>query len=133
MEYVMSKLIFENSELYFQNFPLGTLSGEIEFRGTFESSITEKFSRKHYAQIQSTDISLRFSLKEKSTQLLELLKNPIPPDLKSLISNFGTITIKTPDKREIKISEAFWTHYPVPEFQLRHNSEKHIHSLYFLW
>ena len=131
----MSKIIFENSELYFQDFLIGTLSEEIEFRGIFEAAITENISKKHYAQVQSNDLILRFALKEKSPQFLEILQNSEPqnPEITKLLSNFGTLTVRNPDGQIMKICEAFWIRFPVPEFQLRRNQEKTIHSLYFLW
>ena len=131
----MNRMIFDNAELFFQDFPIGTLSDEIEFHGNFTHAIVENFSDKYYAQVHSPDLVLKFALKEKSPQFLELLQktSPVKPTLKQLKSEFGTIKIKTADGRIMKISEAFWIRFPIAEFQIRRNPENTIHSLYFLW
>ena len=131
----MNRMIFNNAELFFQDFLIGTLSDEIEFHGNFTHAIVENFSNKYYAQVHSPDLVLKFSLKEKSPQFLELLQKntPVEPTLKQLKSEFGTIKIKTADGRIMKICEAFWIRFPIAEFQIRRNPENTIHSLYFLW
>lgn len=131
----MNKIVFEDSEIFFRNFLLGKLSADVEFHGFSGKAIIDRFPAKRYAQVNSSDIIIRFSLKEKSPQFLQLLENPEPvnPSLKHLLSDFGTIKIVSPGGCALKIKDAFWTRYPIPEFQIRHNSENMIHSLYFLW
>lgn len=131
----MNRINFEDAEIFFQGFLLGRLAPEIEFRGCFEKAVLDGFTSKNYAQINSNDIILRFSLKERSPQFQQLLQEPSPvnPSVKHLRSDFGTIKIESSDGITIRIREAFWTRYPLTEFTLKHNSENTIHSLYFLW
>ena len=131
----MNKIFFEDAQLYFQDFYIGTLSSDIEFHGSFGKAVIDNFTSKYYAQVHSNDMILRFALKEKSPQFQKLLKTsaPVKTDIKNLLSDFGTIKIITPQNCTVKIHEAFWTRYPIPEFQLKHNPENTILSLYFLW
>ena len=131
----MNKIIFEDAELFFEDFPLGVLSTDVEFHGCFNKAVGDSFPSRHYAQVNSDDIILRFSLKEKSPGFKELLKTPEPvfPEIKNLLSASGTIKIITSQNYSLKIPDAFWIRYPVLEFHLKHNSENIIHSLYFLW
>lgn len=130
----MKKIHFENASLFFDDFPVGILSGEIDIYGTAEWAFIEKIKRKNYAQIQAQDIILRLPLKERSEQFSALLATePAKPNLKHLITKFGTLSIKTCDGSLINISEVFWTRFPATEFQLRHDPENTIHSVCFLW
>lgn len=131
----MNRMIFDNAELFFQDFRIGTISDEIEFHGNFTHAIIEHFSDKHYAQVHSPDLVLKFSLKEKSDEFIKLIQKnaPVKPALKHLKSEFGTLKIRTTDGKTMKICEAFWIRFPTAEFQIRRNPENTIHSIYFLW
>ncbi len=131
----MKKIFFENAELFFQDFYIGILSGEIEFFGSSGYAVVEKFSKKSYGQVHSADIVLRFSLKEKSVDFQNLIQQngQYPPEIKYLFSDFGTLKIKTAEGTFLKIKEALWTRFPHTEFQLKRNTENTIHTLYFLW
>lgn len=131
----MNKINFENSRLFFQDFFIGTLCGDIEFHGNFEQALVEKMSSKYYAQVHSADLVLHFSIKEKSPEFNKITdsETAVTPHLKHLLSDFGTLVIKNENGSSIKIEEAFWTRFPFPEFQIKHNPQNTIHSLYFLW
>ena len=52
---------FENAELYFRNFHIGSLTDEIEFRGSFNQAFSEDFPDSVCSMMHSPDLILRFS------------------------------------------------------------------------
>ena len=62
----MEKISFENAELCFNDFHIGTLSGEIEIKGTLNSAVRENFDDGTCVVMQTPDLVLRFDLREKS-------------------------------------------------------------------
>lgn len=121
-----------NAELYFRNFHIGRLTDEIEFRGSFNQAFSENFDDIIYSMMQSPDLTLRFSLKEKSHDFIKLLSKKSSLRKTKLLSNFGTLKIINNSGRTLYINDAFWIRYPVTEFQIRRDSDNMIHSLYFL-
>ena len=123
---------FENAELYFQNFHIGSLTEEIEFRGNFNQAFSEDFADSTYCMMHAPDLTLRFSLKEKSHDFIRLLSKSSTPQKKKLTSEFGTLKIRNPSGRTLYINDVFWIRYPLTEFQIRRDSDNMIHSIYFL-
>lgn len=130
----MNNIDLEDAELYFDNFDIGTLTGEIELRGNLYQAAIEDFANSKCAILHTPDLLLHFSLKEKSREFTEIINSDTPPpSIKELFSNFGTLMIKTVSNNTLCINDAFWVHYPYPEFQIKRNSSAMMHSVYFLW
>lgn len=130
----MNNIDFEDAELYFDDFDIGTLTGEIEVRGNLYQAAIEDFAKSKCAILHTPDLLLHFSLKEKSRGFTEIIKSDTPPpSIKELSSHFGTLKIKTVSNKTLCINDAFWVHYPFPEFQIKRNSSAMMHSVYFLW
>lgn len=130
----MKNITFDDAELFFQDFHIGTLTGEIEFRGNICNAAVEKMHDSKCAIIHAPDLIIHFFLKEKSPSFTQLINNTeSPPSIKQLLSDFGTLQIMGTDNVSIYINDVFWIRYPVPEFQIKCNSDSMLHSLYFLW
>lgn len=123
---------FENAELYFRNFHIGSLTDEIEFRGSFNQAFSEDFPDSVCSMMHSPDLILRFSLKEKSHDFVRLLSKNSSPQKTKLLSDFGALKIINSSGRTLYINDVFWIRYPMTEFQIRRDSDNMIHSVYFL-
>ncbi len=129
----MEKISFENAELYFNDFLVGTLNSEIEIRGTLSSAVKENFDDGTCAVMQTPDLMLYFTLHEISPVFPQSLKTVTPsPDLQKMLSEFGTLKIKSTDGNIIYIRDAYWAFYPSSAFQIKRNSANMLHSIYFL-
>lgn len=129
----MEKISFENAELCFNDFHIGTLNGEIEIKGTLNSAVRENFDDGTCVVMQTPDLVLRFDLREKSQVFSQAVKSvPPPPDLQQMLTDFGTLKIKNPDGNIVYIHDAYWSFYPSTAFQIKRNSANMLHTVYFL-
>lgn len=130
----MNIVTFEDAQLYFDDFLIGTLTDELELKGNINQAHVENLPDSKCGILHAPDLHLRFFLKEKSSGFAELLNSDsAQPSIAGLLSNFGTLKIVSTSNKTLCISDAFWAHYPFPEFQIKRNSSAMMHSVYFMW
>lgn len=129
----MKHISFDNAELYFNDFLIGTLTDEMEFRGYINHATVENFTADSCAMMHTPDLILRFAIKNKSSRFTQILNtDKTDASIKKMLSNFGFLKIKNASGECIIINDVFWSHYPSAEFQIKRNSDNMIHSIYFL-
>lgn len=130
----MEKIFFENSKLFFQDIFIGIIGEDVEFRSFGNYAVPDEMTTCSFAQVNFPDLTICFTLKEKSDVFQEIIaqSSALKVKFKKTLSDFGTLTIQNADGRSIRIHDVFWTRFPAVEFQLKHNTENTVHSLYFL-